>query len=105
MSCLKIRGGSSYNLNNDNNIRLNSHGVILNDLKNDKKFDPQIRNLGVLITIPMVFATGPIIGFLIGYWLDRKFGFDPWGKTILSLLGFIASIQQVIEFIKKATKN
>ena len=74
-------------------------------MKNDEKFDPRIQNLGILITIPMVFAAGPLAGFFIGYWLDQKWGSDPWGKTILSLLGFAASIRQVIELIKRATKN
>ena len=53
----------------------------------------------------MVFAAGPILGFLIGLWVDQKWHTDPWGKTILSLVGFIASIKQVIELIKKTTKN
>src|SRR3989338_10178870 len=105
MSFLKIRSGSSSNLNNNNNLRLTLARSFLGNLKNDEKFDPRIRNVGILITIPMVFAAGPIVGFLIGYWLDQKFGSDPWGKTILSLLGFVASIRQVVELIKDATKD
>ncbi len=61
--------------------------------------------MGSIATIPMVFAVGPIIGFLIGSWIDQKWQTDPWGKILLSLLGFIASVKQVIRLIKTATKN
>lgn len=61
--------------------------------------------MGTIIIIPMMFAAGPLIGFLIGDWVDRKWGVDPWGKTILSLLGFVASVRQVIQSIKTITKN
>lgn len=71
----------------------------------DKQFDPLIRNVGLIITIPTVFAVGPIVGFLIGNWIDQKWLTDPWGKTVLSLLGFIASVRQVIYLIKTATKG
>lgn len=64
-----------------------------------------MRNMGIILTIPMVFAAGPIIGYLIGNWMDLKWHLDPWGKTILSLLGFVASVKQVIEFIKRSTSN
>ncbi|MBI1977931.1 MAG: AtpZ/AtpI family protein [Candidatus Omnitrophica bacterium] len=74
-------------------------------MKQNDKFYPLVRNIGIVITIPMVFAAGPILGFAIGWWVDEKWGFDPWGKTILSLLGFVASVKQVIDLIKKATKD
>ena len=74
-------------------------------MKKDEKFYPLVRNLGIIVTIPMVFAVGPIIGFLAGSWIDQKWQSDPWGKTVLSLLGFVASVKQVIELVKKGTKD
>ncbi|MBI3999362.1 MAG: AtpZ/AtpI family protein [Candidatus Omnitrophica bacterium] len=74
-------------------------------MKNNEKLYPLVRNVGIVITIPMVFAVGPIFGFLIGSWIDEKWQLDPWGKIVLSLLGFIASIRQVIRLIKTATKD
>ena len=78
---------------------------MFNELKKDEQFYPLVRNVGMIITIPMVFAAGPIIGFLIGNWIDGKWHLDPWGKTVFSLLGFIASVRQVIRLIKTATEN
>lgn len=73
-------------------------------MKKNEKFYPRARNLGIVITIPMVFAAGPLIGFFIGNWLDKKWNTEPWAMTVLSLLGFIASVKQVIDLIKRATK-
>ena len=74
-------------------------------MKTNDKFYPLIRNIGIVVTIPMVFAAGPVVGFLIGSWIDQKWSTDPWAKTILSLLGFVGSVKQVIELIKRSTKE
>jgi len=74
-------------------------------LKKDEKFYPLVRNLGIVVTIPMVFVVGPVIGFLIGNWIDQKWNTAPWGMITLILLGFIASVKQVIDLIKRATNS
>jgi len=53
----------------------------------------------------MVFVVGPVIGFLIGNWIDQKWNTAPWGMITLILLGFIASVKQVIDLIKRATNS
>ena len=63
------------------------------------------RKVSVVMLIPMMFLAGPVVGFLIGYGLDLKFHWDPWGKTICSLLGFVASVREVMKLIKQATKD
>lgn len=55
--------------------------------------------------IPTVLAAGPIVGFLIGTWIDQSWSTEPWGKTVMSVLGFIAGTKQVLELIKRASKN
>lgn len=69
------------------------------------KFYPLVRNIGIVVTIPMVFVAGPVAGFLIGQWIDQKWSTDPWARVVLSLLGFIASIKQVVELIKRTAKE
>lgn len=60
-----------------------------------------LRQIGTVTTIPMIFAAGPLVGYWIGQWFDARFGTDPWGKVIASLLGFGASLKQVISIIKQ----
>lgn len=53
----------------------------------------------------MVLAAGPLAGYGIGYWLDGRFGTDPWGKVLLSLLGLAAGFKQVVEIIRRSSKE
>ena len=64
-----------------------------------------VRQVGMVTTIPMIFAAGPLVGYWIGQWGDSHFGTDPWGKVVVSLLGFGASLKQVITIIRRWIKE
>lgn len=68
-------------------------------LKND------LRQIGAVTTIPMILIAGPLLGFWIGQGLDGRFGTDPWGKVVVSFVGFAASLKQVIEIIRRLIKE
>ena len=57
--------------------------------------------MGLAITIPMVLASGPLIGWFIGTWLDKKLGTTPWIFIILLILGVVASVRETIKIIKE----
>ena len=59
------------------------------------------RQMGLGVTIPMVLVSGPLIGWFIGSWLDKKLGTAPWIFIILLILGSIASIWETIKIIKE----
>ena len=59
----------------------------------------------MVTTIPMIFIAGPLVGYWIGGWADHHFGTDPWGKIIVLLLGFGASLKQVITIIRRLIKE
>jgi ATP synthase protein I len=64
-----------------------------------------IRQVGLLTTIPVMLLSGPLIGFLIGNYIDKRFGTAPWFMVLFVCLGFVASIRQTIAIIKKASNN
>ena len=64
-----------------------------------------LRQVGVVTTIPMILVAGPLVGYGIGTWLDRHFGTDPWGKVVVLLLGFGASLKQVVSIIRNLIKE
>lgn len=64
------------------------------------RYGKLLRKVGPIITIPSIFVAGPLIGYFIGIWLDQHYAIDPWGKVLLTLFGFAASIQQVILIIR-----
>lgn len=49
----------------------------------------------------MLLAAGPLVGYWIGQWTDGHFGTAPWGKIILLILGFVASLKQVVSVIRR----
>ncbi len=61
----------------------------------------QIKQLGVLTTIPIILLVGPVVGFFAGDWLDRKSHLYPWFTIILVTLGFVASGREVVRLLKE----
>lgn len=64
-----------------------------------------VRQLGLLTTIPVVLLSGPVIGFLLGDYLDKRFSTSPWLMVFFVIIGFIASIRQTILIIIRAGQN
>ena len=59
----------------------------------------------MLTTIPFVLLSGPVIGFFIGDYIDKRFGTAPWFMVALVILGLIASARQTIQIINRAGKD
>ncbi len=76
--------------------------MVKNGDEKDYRF---IRQVGLLTTIPLMLLSGPLIGFLIGNYIDKRFGTAPWFMVLFVCLGFVASIRQTIAIIKKASNN
>ena len=65
----------------------------------------QIRQVGVLTTIPIILLIGPTVGYFLGSWLDRKFHIYPWFTIILVGLGFAASGREVMRLLQEIAKS
>lgn len=68
-------------------------------------FYTQVKQLGVLTTIPIILLVGPAIGFFLGSWIDRKFLIYPWVTTIFVFLGFVASGREIVRLLKQILKE
>ncbi len=64
-----------------------------------------MRVVGALAGIPTTMAAGAVVGFLIGRWLDGRFGTDPWLQLIFLFLGFAASIRSARRLMKRAAEE
>jgi F0F1-type ATP synthase assembly protein I len=60
------------------------------------------RQGGMLATIPFLMAAPPIIGLLIGRYLDDRFNTNPILTIVLLIFGFVASVREVAIVLKKA---
>jgi F0F1-type ATP synthase assembly protein I len=61
-----------------------------------------VRRVGLLTTVPFLLAVSPIIGFLIGQFLDSKLHTEPVLSIIFIVLGFIAGAVQVAKVVRLA---
>jgi ATP synthase protein I len=53
-------------------------------------------NWGALTGIGFEMLAGVGLGLVIGLWLDKKFGWSPWGTVGCSLLGLAAGMYLLI---------
>ena len=63
------------------------------------------RQAGLLSTIPFILALAPIVGFVIGKYLDSKFRTAPWLSVAVLVLGFVAGVRETINIIKLAQRE
>ncbi len=64
-----------------------------------------LRQAGIYTVIPIILALGPIIGYFIGNFLDRKLHTEPYLMILFLIFGFIASGKEVYRLVKKAMKE
>lgn len=68
-------------------------------------YSGQVKQLGILTTIPIILLIGPVVGYFAGAWIDRKAHIFPWFTTILVLLGFAGSGREVVRLLKEVLKD
>lgn len=59
------------------------------------------RQIGVYVTIPFVLAVPPVVGYFLGYFLDRLIKTAPVCSYVLLALGFFAGFREVFRLVKK----
>jgi len=73
--------------------------------KNRKDAFRQIRQVGILTTIPFILLLGPLIGFFIGQWVDQKFGISPVAMIFFIVLGFAGSARETARMIRDVMRD
>lgn len=64
----------------------------------------RIRQVALLGSIPMVLLAGPLIGFLLGNFLDQRMHTVPWLMIFFVILGGVASVRQTMKLIAIANE-
>mgnify|MGYP003394798093 CR=1 FL=1 len=73
--------------------------------ENGKAFYSQVKQIGALTAVPIILVVGPILGYFVGDWIDRKFQFYPWGTISFLILGFVASGREIFRLLKQILKE
>ena len=57
---------------------------------------------GLLSFLPFVLGAGPIAGYFLGSYLEKKFSLSPYVSIALITIGFMASLRETIRIVKLA---
>lgn len=63
------------------------------------------RQVGILTAIPFILLAGPLIGYLAGSWLDRRFSTAPLFLIILIIVGFAGAARETYKLIQLASRE
>ena len=75
------------------------------EMENKDKFYSNLRQAGIYTVIPLILAVGPIIGYFIGNFLDKKLHTSPYLMILFIIFGFIASGKEVYNLVKRAMQE
>ena len=60
---------------------------------------------GLLSFLPFVLVAGPMAGYFLGNYLEKKFGLPVYVSIVLVTIGFIASFKETIRIVKIALRT
>ncbi|PIU40328.1 MAG: hypothetical protein COT00_02290 [Candidatus Omnitrophica bacterium CG07_land_8_20_14_0_80_50_8] len=65
----------------------------------------QVKQLGIVTTVPIILLVGPAVGFFLGSWIDRKAHSYPWFTVVFVVLGFIASGREIFRLLRQILRE
>ena len=61
-----------------------------------------LKTMTLATTIPMVLVVGPLLGYWLGAWSDRRWpALAPWGSGVGVALGLAAGARQAWQLIRE----
>lgn len=60
---------------------------------------------GLISFIPVVLAAGPLAGYFLGDYLEKRFGFAPYLSLFCLGLGFVTSATEIIKILRLIKKT
>ena len=62
-------------------------------------------NWGKHLGLGLQVVVGVVLGLLAGQWLDRRYGWTPWGTMACAMLGLASGLYAAIKEAIKANKG
>lgn len=63
------------------------------------------RQAGILTGVPAVLVAGPLVGVLLGKFLDAHFKTSPWLLLVCLVIGFIAAGREVVRMLRLSNED
>lgn len=77
---------------------------LLAEEKKENKYS-SYKQVAILTTLPIILAAGPILGILLGNYLDKKFNSSPYLMILFIIFGFVASGRQVYKMVIRSIQE
>ncbi|HVP39462.1 MAG TPA: AtpZ/AtpI family protein [Candidatus Saccharimonadales bacterium] len=65
----------------------------------------QLRQLGLLASIPALMAVAPLLGLFAGQWVEKKLHLAPWGTILGLILGFGAAVREIANILRRVREE
>jgi ATP synthase protein I len=72
------------------------------DPKKDRERTSLIRQAAILSAIPGFLVVPPVVGVLVGRWLDQRFHTAPWLLLVFVILGFASGVRLIVRTLRLA---
>lgn len=63
------------------------------------------QNWGKYVGIGLQILVGVALGYFVGTWLDRRYGWEPWGVMVGSMLGLAGGMYLLIKDAIRINKD
>ncbi len=73
--------------------------------RDDDKSRRDLRQIGLYAAIPGILLAAPLIGYVIGWWLDGKLNTEPYLSALGIFLGIAAAGVEIFQLVKKASST
>ena len=77
---------------------------LLAEEKKENKYS-SYKQVAILTTLPIILAAGPILGILLGNYLDKKLNTSPYLVILFLIFGCVASGRQVYKMIIRSMQE
>ncbi|MEA3297600.1 MAG: AtpZ/AtpI family protein [candidate division Zixibacteria bacterium] len=77
--------------------------MALMDPRQKDKSGRDLRQIGLLTAVPTLLLAGPLVGFFIGNWVDKKLGTEPYLAAAGVILGLAAVGIEIHNLLRKAS--
>ena len=69
-----------------------------------ENFYKGIKTVGFVAFIPFILAAGPLTGYFIGAFLQKKFNLSVWVVLLGVFFGFLAAVTEIIKILKAVSR-
>ena len=77
--------------------------MTLIDPRQKQRPSRDLRQIGLLATVPMMLLVAPLIGYFAGHWADKYFGTEPYLSALGVILGLASAGIETYNLVKKAS--